>query len=145
MGNLPDPDYEEGGNCDGCFGVGKPLGDFPTPKFVQVTFSNMLACPEEGSAPNGSYLLEQDTDYPCFYYYINSEPPYVTIEYDMRAYSGGDYISQLLMWNGSFSWFLASGSPCDVEFANSNTEGMCPLRETLAYGGTAEISWGPEI
>jgi hypothetical protein len=145
MGNLPTPDYEADDSCESCFGVNKPHGDFPTPKLIKATFAGMEACPGYGSTKNGEYILEQHEDYPCFYSGDTGGPPYGVIEYTMVYFEGGEYKSELVMWDGSICWFVAWGNGCDVEFENVETGDNCGPFGPHAYGGTAFLSWGPEI
>lgn len=65
MGDKPD-EYEVGRACPVCWGVDKPFGDKPTPKYVNVVFWNIDNHPAKGPFPNGTvWTIEEDLEGYC--------------------------------------------------------------------------------
>lgn len=133
MGLPPEhPDYEPGNDCAVCHSL---LFDDVTPKYIEVDFSGVVACP---GAPlpvlNGTYLLTQSGD-PCLW----------SIAWDVF------FIDYRLRFNESR---LRAGSPgltcfqsivldsCFDAFANQNVCGVGPVYGENGYG---LCYWGPTI
>lgn len=133
MGLTPEP-YEEGAPCFNCWGEGKTFGDFPTPKYVYATFTDLaaqgspLSCP-----PNGQWLLEQFPGWPCDYYGsfdITCEgiPRRLDIAWIVR----GAESTLWALWFEAFVWFEQDDDSvlCNLTFNNG----------IFVVGGTGVIS-----
>jgi len=75
----PEADYSDGSPCPDCFGPGKPFGDIPTPKKIQITFEGIepanCNCTEHNEPPVPAitsplilWVTQTDSD-PCWWTY----------------------------------------------------------------------------
>lgn len=63
MGEDPEP-YEPGDGCDICWGPGKAFGDYPTPRYVNITYAGMVGDCAEG---NQTFVATQSGIFPCLW------------------------------------------------------------------------------
>ena len=140
MGIIPTPDYDEGDLCSRCFGPGKTFGDVPTPARVQAVFTGIVSCPLATPLKNGAYVLTQSEDYPCCYSDDNAI-------FWFSKLKGGAYLATISL-NSSLPYefqFLGEAPEGTLDFTNLIKFTDCPIIQYRCYGGTCEISWGPEI
>jgi len=143
MGTIPDPNYDPGDDCVFCFGVGQPLGDFPTPERIKAVFTGITDCPGKGGAINGTYILTQDPAKPCRYYW---EAMPLSCEIDFVWDDGGVNKTMVNLLTISEYYFFGRSGICSLTIANEYVFGTCALiLPVVGYGGQCEISWGPEI
>ena len=142
MGEIPTYEYDDGNNCDRCFGIGKTFGDVKTPKTVKAVFSGITVCPGGLPNPNGSYLLTQGG--PCNWSFIDAK---WDCQFKISVADNGGFIAELGLsgFQIILAWYFgATNTECSITFTNNYAVGDCPV-VLGGYGGTAEISWGPEI
>jgi len=142
MGTIPDPNYDEGDDCTGCFGIGKEFGDVPTPERIKIVFSGMTSCPGTGCPESGTFILTQGIE-PCYYHYGDLDGN--TVDVHFFDGPGGSEYTDIYFGFGGYNCFWAQPGPCSVIANNSFDVAACSLFDTGCYGGSCEISWGPEI
>ncbi len=133
MGLDPElDDFIIGDECGGCSGTIFLDG---TPKWVEIVFKDIVACPGAPAPPNGSHLLPQA--FPCTWFI-----PFGATGSIFWDFSTGDSVAGA--GDGTWSFFLGSNILlCKTDFTNFLTcNGGAPKGGT---GGTAEIFWGPTI
>ena len=64
MGDPVGPEYTVGIPCPCCWGVGKPFGDEPTPKYASITFSGL---PGIWAPANRKWIGQQRPAIPCLW------------------------------------------------------------------------------
>jgi len=135
MGTDPDDPYPPGTDCTRCWGVGKPFGDFPTPKFIKVTFTGVQQCPGPpfGSLPNGEHILTQIPG-TCTWTDGSSSVGYGVGFVDV---TNTDLAGPWIMFEGT-------GINCGTSVLNGLNLGTCGV-PNLGRDGSAVIAWGEEI
>lgn len=118
MGQDP-TEYEAGVNCPTCWGIGKEWGEYPTPRFVFCTFEGIIACPDKGDAPNGTFQLLQVPAEPC--HWNKTIPNWWlanTLSIDWYVSAGPVMILIASVGGMAGKYFLKSDIICTTSFAN---------------------------
>lgn len=129
MGNPPDSDFTAGVQC---VNFETAFGESTTPLILKVVFADMVICAPYPNPPeNGIYFITQDVN-PCRWIGFGITG---VVFLDFSG-AGAIDLSDTAFPLGL--WFNAGGIA--DSYINANT---CP--GFAATGGTAIITWGPEI
>lgn len=115
MGTPIPPPPPIGDNCIHCDSVLWTPG--ATPRWVYCTFSDIIACVRANfPAPNYTFVLEQDEDNPCYWWYEDSK---YRVRWTLTA------INSYLTCDETVSPFYycfadTAGAPCQINFVNEN-------------------------
>lgn len=142
MGNIPTYEYDEGGNCAACFGVGKEFGEVSTPGRIKAIFSGIIICPGVTENPNQSWILTQFAG--CEF--RNTEGGNMILYHFCVNIEGADIALCLLYlhgWDGPF--FRSLERECAIILNNQTAPIACEGLFISGHGGQCEITWGPEI
>ncbi len=135
---TPLPPNEPGNGNSICFGIGKPFGDTVTPKYIQLTLSNLL----QGQFWSSSFEQNLLTPHTL----IQGGPPGLyllddgvfTWQFNWPAATTQVQVANIALAKLAFSFF---GSPsCQTELAD---DALGPI-DRVAWGGFLSVTWSLE-
>ncbi len=133
MGTPTPPPSVPGNDCVRCDNVLWTPGN--TPKFVPVTFSELIKCPEcPVEPPNGKWWFEQHSGIACYWLYIDS-----LYYMDLKLDDADCYLFATSPESPpAWVFFYALEPPCATIFNNTRDE--C-VRDTGSINGKGVVGW----
>lgn len=102
--------------CTECWGSGKPFGDGPTPRTIQVTFAGIVTGPSwtlpDGNPVSGTFTLTQSGLGPCLWVFLDAT-------WDIEAFwFDGETVVLARRVGGRLSFSSGIDTPCLLVLPN---------------------------
>jgi hypothetical protein len=122
-----------------------------TPEKVQVVISGVTeAVCSEGNDPNGTYVLDQMSDWPCWWYMEPDANDFLCYYFCSGGLPPGD--SCVVFGTSTYWYFVGVTKPiCNVDFLAAFSSEICcgvyynhwylGLKQHAGYGGQAAVTW----